>query len=166
MSEVEYWSKQILMYWGFPNDYFTQTEIERSKINEKINFRVLHLAQETSLLEIFKNLLYLPNRWTEEQWRDIEYLLNQFIGQIETDKMTFKENLIRVVIVCLNKDLPIQINSATDVLRLAVGLSDGDISLAQLSKFRSFKRSERRYLLNLLNKTSHLEQDFYRHKNI
>ncbi|MEL4898033.1 hypothetical protein [Crocosphaera sp. Alani8] len=48
---------------------------------------------------------------------------------------------------------------------LAVGLSDGDISLKTQSKFRTFKRRERRYLLNLLNQCPHLEEDVFRRKN-
>ena len=166
MSEAQYWKKQILMYWGFPNHYFTQTEVERPKMQENIKFCVLHLATENSLLEIFNHILYLPNRWTEEQWQDIQYLLPEFIERVEIEKITFKENLVQVLISCLKKNLTIKVRSATDILRLAIGLSEGDISLATPSKFRTFKRRERKYLLNLLNNTSHLEEDIFRRKNV
>lgn len=46
--------------------------------------------------------------------------------------------------------------TVTDVLRMAVGLSDGDVSLAEVSKFKKFTRAERRLILgsieNILNK--------------
>jgi len=60
MSEAEYWSKQILMYWGFPNQYFTQPEAPRPQLDEKLTFRVLHLAEADSTEQIFTDLLYLP----------------------------------------------------------------------------------------------------------
>ena len=47
-----------------------------------------------------------------------------------------------------------------------MGLSGGDLSLAKKCKFRTFKRRERRYLLNLLENSPHLEEDIYRHKNV
>lgn len=42
------------------------------------------------------------------------------------------------------------LDTATDILRLAVAMSDGDVSLAENTRFRSFKRSERRFLLGAL----------------
>jgi hypothetical protein len=165
MSQVEYWTKQILMYWGFPNHYFTQEVEERGSLKEQIKFKVLQPAQPNSLLEIFNSILYLPNRWVEQQWQDICYLLEDFLYLIETDKINFKENLIKVLIYCLQQEKPIKVNSATDILRLAVGLSEGDITLRKKSKFRNFKRQERRYLLNLLNQCSNLTEDIFRRKN-
>lgn len=166
MSEVEYWTKQILMYWGFPNQYFTTPAEEREALKEKIKFKVLQPAQENSLLEIFNSILYLPNRWVEQQWTDINYLLNDFLYLINTDKIPFKENLIQVLVYCLEEEKTIKVKSATDVLRLAVALSEGDISLRKFPQFRTFKRRERRYLLNLLNETSNLEEDIFRRKNM
>ncbi len=55
-----------------------------------------------------------------------------------------------------------KIKTATDVLRVAVGLSDGDVSLATPTKFRNFNRSERRFLLNALNRTSNTTEDMIR----
>lgn len=165
MSEADYWTKQILMYWGFPNEYFTEDVKERAALDEKITFKVLQPAQEKSLLAIFNSILYLPNRWVEQQWQDIRYLLDDFLDLINTDKITFKENLIQVLIYLLEEEKPIKVNSATDVLRLAVGLSEGDITLKQVTKFRTFKRRERRYLLNLLSQCSNLNEDVFRRKN-
>lgn len=42
-------------------------------------------------------------------------------------------------------------DTATDVLRLAVAMSEGDVSLAEPTKFKNFSRSHRRLLLGLLN---------------
>jgi hypothetical protein len=56
--------------------------------------------------------------------------------------------------------------TATDVLRLAVALSGGDISLAKRTPFRKFKRAERRLLLSLLEQCSELTEDMLRHTTL
>jgi hypothetical protein len=166
MSEAQYWLKQILMYWGLPHRYFTEKEKERPQLQEKLNLRVLQPSKSNSLLQIFEKLLYLPNRWTEGQWHDIVYLLGQFENKVDTDKIIFKENLIKILKYYLGKNKQIKVNSATDVLRLAIALSQGDISFKNPCKFRSFKRYERKFLLTLLNQNSNLEEDIWRRKNI
>lgn len=60
--------------------------------------------------------------------------------------------------------LQTKIKTATDILRLAAALSDGDVSLAAATKFRSFKRYERRALLALLENCGSLTEDFLRWK--
>lgn len=45
-----------------------------------------------------------------------------------------------------------QVKTATDVLRLAVAMSGGDLSLAEDSNFIKFKRSYRRFLLELIER--------------
>ncbi|MEN9938341.1 MAG: hypothetical protein RLZZ387_4920 [Chloroflexota bacterium] len=58
--------------------------------------------------------------------------------------------------------LPSYVTTATDVLRLAVALSDGDTSLATPTKFRSFTRGERRLLLELLEGCGNVTEDMLR----
>ena len=54
--------------------------------------------------------------------------------------------------------------TATDVLRLAAGLSGGDVSLAAAAKFRAFSRPERRLLLGLIERSSNPAEDMLRWK--
>lgn len=54
-------------------------------------------------------------------------------------------------------------DTATDVLRLAAGLSDGDVSLSEKTKFRNFSRPERRFLLTVLRNIKDAEEDMGRH---
>lgn len=53
-------------------------------------------------------------------------------------------------------------DTATDVLRFAVALCDGDVSLAEKTQFKSFARSERRVILGLFNQINGLDEDFAR----
>ena len=56
-SDVEYWTAQILMYWGIPSKYFAEPEEKRPALNEQKNLQVLSLANDNTLDNIFKNLL-------------------------------------------------------------------------------------------------------------
>lgn len=56
--------------------------------------------------------------------------------------------------------------TATDVLRLAVALSEGDVSLASSVRFKKFNRAERRFLLGLLEQCGNITEDMLRYKNV
>ncbi|MGK0358146.1 MAG: hypothetical protein ACI9U2_000429, partial [Bradymonadia bacterium] len=53
--------------------------------------------------------------------------------------------------------------TATDILRLAVVMSEGDVSLAEVVKFRLVTRAERRLLLALLNRCRSPIEDMFRY---
>lgn len=68
-----------------------------------------------------------------------------------------KENLAAFTAVAVNRGhdavpLLAAFASATDVLRLGMALSGGDVSLSALSKLKSFTRKERKLLLGLLDR--------------
>ena len=50
-------------------------------------------------------------------------------------------------------------------MRVATAMSDGDVSLSENTKFKSYKRAERRFLLGLLNHCHAPAEDMLRHKN-
>lgn len=168
-SQAEYWIPQILMYLGFPNEYFTEQEVEREKLTEKTNLKVLSLANENTYSIILNRLLSNPSRWTDTQFDMVLQLVETIdIGNINIDNSPFKENSIKLIAKLINnssidkfksKIESLVISNATDVLRLIAALSEGDISLKSHFKIKSFKRSERRFLLNLLNNSKNLDND-------
>ena len=96
--------------------------------------------------------------------QDIERLLPEVIPQKETiatlAALLFKHALPSRALEIIGKF----IKTATDVLRLAVSMSGGDISLAQPRKFISFKRAERKLLLSLLERFKSPVEDMLRWK--
>ena len=74
-SQAEYWFAQILMYWGFPNEIFTQSSEKRDPIFEKVKLKVLALAPVDVLSQIFNSLKNNPSRWTDMQTEHAKYLL-------------------------------------------------------------------------------------------
>lgn len=163
MTEADYWSRQILMYWGFPNKYFTEKVEERETAIEKLPVKVLQVANENSLANIFDSLLCSSVCWTNRQWETIEELIN-VIGPVDISSISFKENMVRLVSLLNKRGHKVMVKTATDVLRLAVGLSGGDISLRTNSWLRNFSRPERRFLLGLLNGCKNIDEDIARRR--
>jgi hypothetical protein len=164
MSEGEYWLKQIFMYVGFPNDWFTEEEVEREPALDKIKPKVLHLASNNSLRNIFSSIAKLPAKWTAEQYKFFEYLVTNENLPLDVSIIPFKENMVRIVSAVINSGVEVNMRSATDVIRLATALSDGDVSLKTNTKFINFSRKERRFLLNMLENSTNLQEDMARNK--
>lgn len=154
MSISEYWIKQMFMYIGCPNEWFTEEEMSREKINENIKYKILHLADDNSLSKIFNKVCNLPARWTEGQFKCIEHLISEGYSIIDISQISFKENMILYVKHLISIGAIAKISSAMDVLRLAIGLSEGDITMRTNTKFRKFTRKERKLILGLLEQTS------------
>lgn len=163
-SEAEYWIPQFLMYWGFPNELFTQPIQPRTAMSEKTKAVILQRANSNTLVKILDSLLKKPSSWTDSDFKDVVFL-SEFC-KLNSANICFKENLIKLATYAINSNLQLNIDTATDVLRLAVGLSNGDISLKTNTKFISFKKPQRKYLLNLLEKSSNLSEDFARRPQV
>lgn len=162
MSEADYWMRQILMYWGLPNEWFTEQPVERPLLDERLRLKVLHPAAASSLPEIFAELLARPARWTGEQREDALFLVRRLGRDVDLSTVAFKENMVQLAVKCLEAGIPARVDTATDVLRLAVGMSGGDVALRQKSRLRSFARGERRFLLSLLESAENLDEDMTR----
>jgi hypothetical protein len=163
MTEADYWFRQILMYWGFPNEYFTEEVEEREVVVEKLPVKVLQPANDGSFLNIFNSLLQSPVRWIDRQWEVVQELLDTGL-EPDISNISFKENMVLLVVLLMEKGYRVVVKTATDVLRLAVGLSDGDVSLRTKSRLRQFSRPERRFLLSLLECCKNIEEDVARRR--
>lgn len=161
MSQSEYWLKQILMYWGFPNQWFTQPEVVRPALADAKKYKVLQLETASTISAIYARLLSSPVRWTEEQRLDVEHIAASVNAQ-HTNALAvipFKENLVSLAAFFMKKGIVCSVNTPTDVLRLSAALSDADISLRTKVKFKNFSRSERRFLLGMLESSLHGSTD-------
>lgn len=162
MSEADYWLRQVLMYFGLPNEWFAQGALPRPEKTEPLALRVLQPAKPDTLREVFRALTLQPTRWTDAQRDDAEHLARVFRGGCDLSAVAFKENMVQLALVCRAQGLSVSVDTATDVLRLAVGMSAGDVSLREPCKLRKFARAERRFLVDLLEGAAHLEDDFAR----
>lgn len=164
MSQAQYWFSQICMYWGVPNEYFTQEVESRDSMLEDTELKVLHLVKEDSVQKVLDIMLQVPAKWTPRQFESVMFLVKNEDLNVDISKVPFKENMVKLVSAIFDEDIELNIKSATDVLRLAVGLSDGDVSLDTNSKFRKFNRTQRKRLLEMMENSTNLAEDMMRYK--
>jgi len=164
MSQSQYWISQIFMYWGVPNDYFTQDVEEREPLFERLNLKVLHLAVKGSVQNILNTLLKSPAKWTPVQYDSVCYLVRNEDLDFDIAKIPFKENMVLLVSTVFKEKIAVNLKSATDIIRLAIGLSDGDITFVTNTKFKNFTRAERKQLLAMMESSSNLVEDMMRYK--
>jgi hypothetical protein len=69
----------------------------------------------------------------------------------EPERIPVRESRAIINEVRLAAGRPLLVDTVTDVLRLACGCSGGDVTLSERTRFRSFRRAERRALLQALD---------------
>ena len=159
-SEAEYWSAQILMYWGFPNDFFTQEVKPRDNMKEAGKAIVLRKSKCFTLKDILNNYLKSPAPWKESEFDDVKLLSGSLA--VDFSLFNFKQNMIDLAAFFIQQNKIISVDTATDVLRLAAGLSNCDTSLREKVRFISFKKPVRKFLLGMLENCNNLSEDFAR----
>ena len=169
MDVSQYWFKQVLMYFGFENELFTEEVKECAKAMEEKKLKVLHLAKTDSLITIYQNLLKNTTRWNDIQSTHVKYLALHFnVNKLAISDFGFKENAL-ILMSHIYENVPqvdLDITDATDVLRFASAISGGDVSLRTQVKFKKFNRPTRKYLLTLLDNCKNLEADLALRKNV
>lgn len=171
-SDIELYFNAILHYLGFGLPEY-ETE-ERLPLFEKTTPQVIKLGSVVEFNKMFTNLMSSKTSLSEtdkddlanwiQNYEGIERYLPSSFGTKET--MAFCVKQLLGIGVSVN-ELSSTFKTATDILRLAVALSDGDISLATKTKFKSFIRSERKLILGLLNEVKpHMAlEDMARYRN-
>lgn len=171
MSDTELFINAIVAYWTDCTVLIREDEQERLPLLESPNLKVIDLGTVEDIHEIFNNLCQSKTSISQTDKEDLEWIFKNMQVKFP-DEIPLKENVALVGKLYLenyplatSKDIQKYFKTATDVLRLITAMSDGDISLAENTKFRSFKRKERRLLLELLQGCGYIEEDMLRYKN-
>lgn len=160
MSEARYWLQQLFIYLGAPDDWFSE-EVPRAPLKDELKLKTLQLAEPNALVDIFMSLVGNKARWTDAQREYAALLCDALkVEQLVLADFGFKENGVWLMARALKAGSKLVVPDATDVLRLAAALSDGDVSLREAVTFRAFARSERRALVALLEDSKNLLDDF------
>jgi hypothetical protein len=114
---------------------------------------VLHLGAP---LEDEVRALYLATAGSriplsEEDLADLTVLAQHCVAGPQPEAITVRENRAVINQVRLGHQAPLLVDTVTDVLRLACAASGGDVTLQEPTRFRSFRRPERRVLLAALD---------------
>lgn len=172
MSEVELWLHQLVYYWSNATYEPTEWTRQRPTAFEQPKYTTITSGDETKFEKIFTTLVSVNQSLTPEDLNIIKWFVESGSTLRFPDVIPFKENLC--TLAALGLDVPVK--TVTDVLRIAVGMSGGDISLPKVPykfikmnrwssrksenpareafKFKKFTRSERKNILGLLEKTN------------
>ncbi|MEY4562571.1 MAG: hypothetical protein RLZZ618_1848 [Pseudomonadota bacterium] len=134
---------------------------------------VIELGTIDDFNSIFTQLASAKSSLSAQDKEDLAWFVGhhgQAVFSLLPAQVPFKENLallgahlLRLVPGELTlMFLHTHITTATDVLRLAVALAGGDVSLAAPTRFASMKRAERKLLLGLLEHIGNLTEDMRR----
>ncbi|MFC3773364.1 cytoplasmic protein [Paenibacillus sp. GCM10012303] len=141
---------------------------------DKANLNVIDLGSKAEFHTMIRRLIEAKVSISGTDREDIDAVIEcadpKELHEILPAGIPLKENVGFVAGSLLKHDkanvelIGRYIKTATDVLRLAVAWSDGDVSLAEATRFRKFKRSERRLLLGLLERCGPITEDMLRYK--
>lgn len=171
MLDTELFINAIIAYWTDCTVLIREEEKERLPLLESPDLKVIDLGTIEDIHEIFNNLCQSKTSISQTDKEDLEWIFKNMQVKFP-DEIPLKENVALVgklylenYPLAISKDIQKYFKTATDVLRLITAMSNGDISLAANTKFRSFRRKERRLLLELLQGCGYIEEDMLRYKN-
>ncbi len=174
VMEAEYFDlylNAIIHYWSNGTLYPYEEKNDRLPLFEETKVKIIGLGTVEDLKDIFTNLCQSKTSISQTDKEDLEWIFQNIQVKFPED-IPLKENValigklyLRNYPLATSNDIQKYFKTATDVLRLITAMSDGDISLATNTKFRSFRRKERRLLLELLQNCGAIEEDMLRYKN-
>lgn len=177
MSELQLWINQLIGYWSggsFTADEWTKT---KGSAFEHVKYKMITSGIEEDFQSIFTSLAKAGTSLTPNDLDVIKWFIVNYPTIVFPEVIPFKENLCTIFgeLIAANRDLKtvkLPKLTTTDVLRIIVHMSGGDISLPAVPqarikssrwssttipnpdraafKFKKFNRKERRFILSLL----------------
>ena len=151
-DETKLYINAIVHYWSYGKLYPNVRKDERLPLFQETKVTVLSLGKEEEVVELFIQLAGANTSLSTQDREDLACMFQRIpgIAQHLPETITYKENaayiaklyIENVAIFSIDAIKP-YFKTATDVLRLATALSDGDLSLAKNCRFKSFSRKER-----------------------
>jgi stress response protein SCP2 len=179
MSESELFINAIIHNWTLARPS-KDSKIEPSPLVGNIQeLKVLELGSNEQLEELFKLMMKSKSSLTSLQKEELEWFLTNYDSGSVLEVLTLPEKfehqevmafvisqLIKNKILTIDNPIATRnYNSATSVLRVIVGLSDGDISLAKNVKFLPITKKLTQSICAALEAIENLEIDMLRHVN-
>ena len=179
MDEAQLYWNAILHYFGDLHGVRILPKSEKKErlpLYTKAKPNIIELGQIDDFHQMFLELMLSKSSISQQDYTDLAWYIEAYKEKMILPlEFNFKEIMVYVIdqiiqhvsLEKLNqKKLGAYFKTNTDVLRLAVSLSGGDVSLAVPSHFKSFTRKERRLLLSLLNDINRIEisNDLFTHK--
>jgi hypothetical protein len=154
MCDAEYWTRQLLIYIGMPQDALAQTKQNREAPDETLSLRLLKPSADFTTTDLFNRLVSASSTWTEDQYEDA-CVLFKILEMTSLDFSDFptKSNAARLAGYALarNADLDLSFTAPIDILRLVAALSGADVRLNTPMRGVSLKRRLRTRIIKSLD---------------
>lgn len=166
------------LYWNAIVHYCTNrlqpfAKRERPPLLDATEPKVIGLGSREDFERIFTLLVSAKTSISAQDKADVRWFVSQYrddIARLLPAEIPSKENLATLGAALLRGTgferawLSDRVKTATDVLRLAVAMADGDVSLAEPVKFAKFTRGERALFLSWLERHPNPTEDMLRWK--
>lgn len=172
-SDFELYFNAILHYWSQGTWEPSTVTYEKPIKFETIKYSMVKYGTDADFSKIFTDLVSINTSITPKDMDIVKWFVESGEKLVFPNAIPFKENLCTLAAMGI-EGLPVK--TPTDVLRIAVHLSGGDISLPKVPnkliktnrwssslhqnpervkfQFKKFSRKERKYILGLLEKTN------------
>ncbi len=134
----------------------------------KDRITILHLGESLvkESLKLYYSLAGSKIPLNEEDKNLLVHLAEVCVNETQPKVFPVRENKAIINKVRLDEGQTLLTDNVTDILRLACFMSDGDVSLVKPTKFKSFRRAQRRELLanldGIIKRNKHKLQDVNR----
>src|SRR5262245_55776583 len=172
MTMAELYFNAIIHYW--PHKLPETEAKEREPLQDKPKYRLIRLGTREDFEKVFTLLARSKSPFSPQDQEDVKWFVAQYrdgIKRLLPEQIPCRENLafLGAELIRNTSDadavLGAHIKAATDVLRLAVAMSGGDVSLAEACKFGKFRRRERALLLGWVERAANRTEDMLRWKS-
>ena len=171
-SDIELLYNALVHYVSFGALLPVYEQDIRAPLSDKVQLKTIGLGTRTEFNEIASNLMSSKTSLSEQDKDDLRFFFFEVgLSNLSMPEVIpMKENVAYIgklaieACSCAYLYISKYFKTATDVLRFAVSLSDGDISLASNTNFKKFSRKERRNILALLDGCKNITEDMARYK--
>ncbi|WP_315795502.1 cytoplasmic protein [Paenibacillus sp. BIC5C1] len=172
IQESKFYLNALMYSWR--QQLLEKEQEQRILLLNKLRLRVIHLGSEADFNQVGMNLLTAKSALSLVAREQLIWFATKYEGWVafepEAGQIPVGENAAVYCAALLKagrasvEQFQRHLHSATDILRLAVACSDGDVSLKEKTRFRSFTRFERRIILALLEGASIPLEDLFQYK--
>ncbi len=170
MSEAELYINAIIHYitGGLPQ----YDKIERFPLIDNPYLRILDLGTKEEFEQVFTNLVGAKSSISITEKEDLEWFFAEYGDQTQRllpTEIVHKENMALACALAFKYTeygpafAEKHLDTATDILRFYTALSEWDVSLATNTKFKSIPRSQRKFILKLLERKGNIAEDMNRY---
>jgi hypothetical protein len=169
MSDAELYFQSLMHYLTQEIPPFKAGE--RPPLADRPVCRIIRLGAREDFEAIFTLLAQSKSPFSPQDQEDVKWFVAQYgdgIARLLPDAIPCKENLGFLGAELVRNAtgaaavLDGHVRTATDVLRLAAAMSEGDVSLAAPCKFGKFRRAERVLLLGWIERAENRTEDMLR----